>query len=84
MDLSKYNGKHVRITDKWNETFTGMAEYANADFLEKVEFSLSPLLKRSKFCFHWRAHIQAETAFPCVHTSFLSELIPDCPCSYQS
>ncbi len=34
MDLSKYNGKHVRITDKWNETFTGMAEYANADFLE--------------------------------------------------
>ncbi len=34
MDLSKYNGKHVRITDKWGETFTGMASYANADFLE--------------------------------------------------
>ena len=34
MDLSIYDGKHVRITDKWGETFTGMAEYANADFLE--------------------------------------------------
>ena len=34
MDLSKHDGKHVRITDKYNETFTGMAEYANADFLE--------------------------------------------------
>ena len=34
MDLSKYNGKHVRITDKWNETFTGMAAYAGCDFLE--------------------------------------------------
>ena len=34
MDLSKYDGKHVRITDKWNEVFTGMAKYANADFLE--------------------------------------------------
>ena len=34
MDLLKYDGKHVRITDKWNETFTGMAEYANSDFLE--------------------------------------------------
>ena len=34
MDLSKYDGKHVRITDKWGETFTGMAEYGNADFLE--------------------------------------------------
>ena len=21
MDLSKYDGKHVRITDKWGETF---------------------------------------------------------------
>lgn len=34
MDLSKYDGKHVRITDKWGETFTGMAEYGNYDFLE--------------------------------------------------
>ena len=34
MDLSKYDGKHVRITDKWGETFTGMAEYGNSSFLE--------------------------------------------------
>ena len=34
MDLSKYDGKHIRITDQWNETFTGLATYANADFLE--------------------------------------------------
>ena len=34
MDLSRYDGKHVRVTDKWGETFTGMAEYANHDFLE--------------------------------------------------
>ena len=34
MDLSKYDGKHVRVTDRWGETFTGMAEYGNADFLE--------------------------------------------------
>ena len=34
MDLSKYDGKHVRVTDKWGETFTGMAEYGNHDFLE--------------------------------------------------
>ncbi len=34
MDLSKYDGKHVRITDKWGETFVGMAEYGNHDFLE--------------------------------------------------
>lgn len=34
MDLSKFDGKHVRITDKWGETFTGMAEYGNYDFLE--------------------------------------------------
>ena len=33
MDLSKYDGKHVWVTDKWKETFTGMAEYANRDFL---------------------------------------------------
>ena len=34
MNLAKYDGKHVRVTDKWGETFTGMAEYGNADFLE--------------------------------------------------
>ena len=34
MDLLKYDGKHVRVTDKWGETFTGMAEYGNHDFLE--------------------------------------------------
>ena len=34
MDLLKYDGKHVRVTDKWGETFTGMAEYGNYDFLE--------------------------------------------------
>ena len=34
MDLSKFDGKHVRITDKWGETFTGMAEDGNYDFLE--------------------------------------------------
>ena len=33
MDLSKYDGKHVRVTDQWKETFTGMARYGNADFL---------------------------------------------------
>jgi len=34
MDLSQYNGKYVRVTDKWGETFAGLAEYGNADFLE--------------------------------------------------
>ena len=34
MDLAKYDGKHVRITDKWGETFAGMAEYGNGSFLE--------------------------------------------------
>lgn len=34
MDLSKYDGKHVRVTDRWKETFTGMAAYAGCDFLE--------------------------------------------------
>ena len=34
MDLSKFDGKHVRVTDKWGETFAGMAEYGNYDFLE--------------------------------------------------
>ena len=34
MDLSKYDGKHVRVTDKWGKTFTGMAEYGNYNFLE--------------------------------------------------
>ena len=34
MELSKYDGKHVRVTDKWGETFTGMAHYGDYDFLE--------------------------------------------------
>lgn len=34
MDLAKYDGKHVLIKDKWGETYTGMAEYGNRDFLE--------------------------------------------------
>ena len=34
MDLSKYDGRHVRVTDRWGATFTGMAEYGNHDFLE--------------------------------------------------
>ena len=34
MNLAKYDGRHVRVTDKWGETFTGMAEYGNSDFLE--------------------------------------------------
>ncbi len=34
MDLAEYDGKHVRITDRWGESFEGMAEYGNRDFLE--------------------------------------------------
>ena len=34
MNLTQYDGKHVRITDQWGETFTGMAEYGNSNFLE--------------------------------------------------
>ena len=34
MDLSKYDGKHVRVVDRWGATFAGMAEYGNYDFLE--------------------------------------------------
>ncbi|MDO5131648.1 MAG: GNAT family N-acetyltransferase [Eubacteriales bacterium] len=34
MNLSKYDGKNVRIKDKWGETFTGLAEYGNYNFLE--------------------------------------------------
>ena len=34
MDLSKYDGKYVRIVDRWGETFTGLAEYGNYNFLE--------------------------------------------------
>ena len=34
MNLTKYDGKHVRITDKWGETYAGMAEYGNSSFLE--------------------------------------------------
>ena len=34
MDLQKYDGKYVRNKDKWGETFSGLAEYGNHDFLE--------------------------------------------------
>ena len=34
MDLAKFDGKHVRVTDKWGETLAGMAEYGNYSFLE--------------------------------------------------
>ena len=34
MDLSKFDGKHVLIRDKWGKNFTGMAEYGNCEFLE--------------------------------------------------
>ncbi|MDO4803429.1 MAG: GNAT family N-acetyltransferase [Lachnospiraceae bacterium] len=34
MDLAKFDGKHVRVTDKWGEAFTGMAEYGDYNFLE--------------------------------------------------
>ena len=34
MDLLKYDGKHVRVMDKWGQTFTGLAEYGNYNFLE--------------------------------------------------
>ncbi len=34
MNLQKYDGKYVRIKDKWGETFSGLAEYGNHDFLE--------------------------------------------------
>lgn len=33
MDLSKYDGKHVRITDIYGDTFTGMARYGIYEFL---------------------------------------------------
>ena len=34
MELPKFDGKHVRVVDKWKKVFTGMAKYANCDFLE--------------------------------------------------
>ena len=34
MDLSIYDGKHVRITDTWGETLSGIAEYAGREYLE--------------------------------------------------
>lgn len=34
MDLTKHDGKHVRVTDRWGESFTGMAEYGSRSFLE--------------------------------------------------
>ena len=33
MDIEKYDNKHVRITDIYGETFTGLASYGNYDFL---------------------------------------------------
>lgn len=33
MELSKYDGKHVRITDIYGETFTGLASYGVYEFL---------------------------------------------------
>ena len=34
MNLSKYDGKYVRVTDTDGNCFSGLAEYGNADFLE--------------------------------------------------
>ncbi len=34
MNLSIYDRKHVRVTDKWGEVFTGTASYAGEEFLE--------------------------------------------------
>ena len=34
MDIKQYNGKYVRIKDKWGKIFEGRVEYGNADFLE--------------------------------------------------
>lgn len=33
MNLSQYEGKHVRITDKYGDTFTGRASYGGLEFL---------------------------------------------------
>jgi hypothetical protein len=33
MDLSKYEGKHVRIRDIYGSVFTGIAGYGNYEFL---------------------------------------------------
>ena len=33
MDLSRYEKKHVRITDNNGNTFTGLASYGNYEFL---------------------------------------------------
>ena len=33
MDLSKFDGKYVRVTDIFGETFTGIAEHGSAEFL---------------------------------------------------
>ena len=34
MNLSNYDQKYVRIRDQYGNTFSGLADYANADFLE--------------------------------------------------
>ena len=33
MDLAKYDGKYVRVRDRWGEVFTGLAEYGIYEFL---------------------------------------------------
>ena len=33
MELLKYDGKHVRLTDIYGKTFTGMARYGVYEFL---------------------------------------------------
>ena len=32
MNLSSYDGKYVRLTDQWGDTFTGHAEHQSADY----------------------------------------------------
>ncbi len=34
MNLSDYDGKYVRVKNIYGDTFSGLAEYANSDFLE--------------------------------------------------
>ena len=34
MDLKKYERKHVRIKDIYGETYSGLAAYGSAEFLE--------------------------------------------------
>ena len=34
MNLSDYDGKYVRVKNIYGDTFSGLAEYGNCDFLE--------------------------------------------------